>query len=165
VGDGDVEVGEGGTEEFAAMAVFGFAFAAHEGNAALLLEGVLETADAFLIPGFALDFFVVYFVVGVAVGVGRTAAELVAEEEVADANVGEGTFQTFFREVRFEFGVGGGTNVYEVGDLVLLEDGREALNVAVAVADGVDGGGHVLTTNWGENEWVFKSPRLRFLFS
>ncbi len=82
----DISFPERAADEFAAVAVFGFAFAAHEGDADPFFVGGDDPFEAFEEEGLgAYEFVVESAVAVVASGVGGAASEGIAHIDIAKA--------------------------------------------------------------------------------
>ncbi len=138
-------------DEFGTMALFGPAFTAHEDDAPLLGERVLEAGDAGLEKRLGAHALVVHLAVYIAGWVVGPPAQGVAHVEVAEPMLAQGRLQRVFGKFRPVARIGGRAHVDEVFDRVGLQHGNEARQGAGAVADGIDwvrGRGGLWRINW-----------------
>lgn len=135
--DRDVFLLEGAADEFATVAVLGFAFAAKEGDADAFFVGGDNSFEAFEEEGLDADELVVEFAgEGVAGAVGGAAAEGVAHIDIAEAGGAEGGDEFGLAVLGVKGGVGDGADVNEEFDGILFQELEEGGERAGAVADG-----------------------------
>ena len=139
--DRDVPFLEGSADELAAVAVCGFAFAAHQGDADAFFVGGDDPFQAFEEEGLGADEIVVQFAEAiVADGVGGAAAEGVTHVDVAEACRAQGGDEFGLAVLGVERGVGDGADVDEEFNGVLFQQVEEGWERSGAVADGEDHG-------------------------
>lgn len=139
--DRDISFPEGLADEFAAVAVLRFAFAAHQGDADVFFVGGDDSFEAFEEEGLGADEVVVEFAEAVvAVWVGGAAAEGVAHVDVAEACGAQGGGEFGLAVLGVEGGVGDGADVDEEFNGILFQQVEEGWEGAGAVADGEDHG-------------------------
>ena len=139
--DGDVHFLEGSADEFTAVAVLGFAFAAHQGDADAFFVGGDDPFEAFEEEGPGADDIVVQSAEAVVAGrVGGAAAEGIAHIDVSEACCTQGGDEFGLAVLGVEGGVGDGANVDEEFNGVLFQQVEEGWERAGAVADGEDHG-------------------------
>lgn len=120
--DRDILLLEGAADEFAAVAVPGFAFAAEEDGADAFFVGGDHSFEAFEEEGLGADELVVEFAGGgVAGAVGGAAAKGVPHVDVAEAGGAEGGDEFGLAVLGVEGGVGDGADVDEEFDGVLFQ--------------------------------------------
>ena len=137
--DGDISLLEGSADEFATVAVGGFAFAAEQGDADAFFVSGDDAFEAFEEEGLDADEVIVEFAKAiVAGGVGRAAAEGVAHIDIAEACCADGGDQFGLSVLGIEGGVGDGADVDEEFDGVLLQQLDEVGERTGAMADGED---------------------------
>lgn len=135
--DRDISFLEGFADEFRAVAVFRFAFAAHQGDADAFFVGGDNSFEAFEEEGLGTDEFIIQFANAVITGgVGGAATEGIAHVDVAKAGGAQGGDEFGLAVLGVEGGIGDGTDIDEEFNGILFQQLEEGGERTGAVADG-----------------------------
>jgi hypothetical protein len=136
--DRDAQFDQRGRDQLAAMAHLRLALAAHQDHPPLLAERRSDPLQPRAVERFLLHLRIHDLVVLVAVTILGLAAQLIAEENVADGVLAQMRFERVFRELRLEARVRCGAHIEHEFNMIALKDAHEIVQRAAAVADGED---------------------------
>ena len=133
---GVAALNEYAANEQAAMAVGGIFLAANQGHA-VALHAAFQPRDPRLEAGIVAQTAIEDAALGVVVaGIGRTATQFCAEEEIADSRLLQRALHQLLVELRDVLRVGRASRIDHHFDRVPAEQGKPRRKIVVGVADG-----------------------------